>query len=144
MGQTPSDRLETVADVAAAIEAAGNEITDLRITVDNDKGRGTAHVSLPIIDERVDASCEFDLVAATLDDGTLQIELEVATETPETTSDETGPPEAVETETPDKNSAVQTVGPDQSTPVDESPSAERDPTNSEDRDSSAESADAED
>lgn len=144
MGQTPSDRLDTVADVAAAMEAAGNEITDLRVTVDDDSGRGTAHVSLPIIDERVEASCELDLVTATLDERTLQIELDIAAGTPETTSDETAPPEAPAPETTDGGGAVRTGGADRSTPVDENPSAKRDSTHSVDADSSVESADGED
>jgi hypothetical protein len=144
MGQTPSDRLDTVADVAAAIEAAGNEITDLRVTVDDDCGHGTAHVSLPIIDEHGESSCEFDLVTATLDDGTLRIELDVATETPETTSDEPAPPAAVTAETPDEDGADRPVGDEQSTPADEDSSSERDATGSAATDSSAESAAGED
>lgn len=140
MGQTPSDRLDTVADVAAAMEAAGNEITDLRVTADDESGRGTARVSVPIIDERVDASCELDLVAATLDDGTLRIELDVATGTPETTAGETAPLEAKATETSDEDGAVQPVDAARSTQVDENASTERDSTRSIDADSSVGSA----
>jgi hypothetical protein len=143
MGQTPSDRLETVADVAAAIEAAGNEINDLRVTVDDDGGHGTAQVSLPIIEEGVDTACEFDLVGATLTDRTLQIELDVGTETLETTHDETAPPAAATTETPDEDGAGHPAGADGSTPNGEASSADSDSTRSEVANSSAGSTDDE-
>jgi hypothetical protein len=143
MGQTPSGRLETVADVAAAIEAAGNEINDLHVTVDDDGGHGTAQVSLPIIEEGVDTACEFDLVDATLTDSTLQIELDVGTETLETTRDETAPPAAATTETADEEGAGHPAGADQAAAGGETPSADSDSTRSEDADLSAGSTDDE-
>ncbi|TKX56675.1 hypothetical protein EXE44_13690 [Halorubrum sp. SS7] len=143
MGQTPSDRLETVADVAAAIEAAGNEITDLRVTVDDDGGHGTAQVSVPIIEEDVDTACEFDLAAATLTDSTLQIELDVGTETLETTRDETTPPAAATTETPDGDGADSPAGAEQSTACGETSSAASDSSRPDNTDASAGSTDDE-
>ena len=140
MRQTPSDRLETVADVAAAIEAAGNEITDLRVAVDDDCGHGTAQVSIPVVDDRGESSCEFDLVDAALDDGTLRVELDVATETPETASDEPAPAAAGATETPDEDGAVRLGGDERSASVDEDSSTKRDAARSAAADSAAESA----
>ncbi|TKX85770.1 hypothetical protein EXE43_11900 [Halorubrum sp. SS5] len=136
MGQTPSDRLDAVADVAAAIEAAGNEITDLRVTVDGDSGRGTAQVTLPIVAEHEESPCEFDLVTATLADGTLRVELAVATETPAATSDDPAAPAA---ETPDEGDAVRPGGGDQSTPLDADSSGERETRESPAADSPGES-----
>ncbi|MEZ3163900.1 hypothetical protein ABNG03_03435 [Halorubrum sp. RMP-47] len=121
MGQTPSDRLDTVATVAAAIEAAGNEITDLRAAADNDTGRGTVHISLPIVSTGVESPCEFDLVAATLVDGTLQLELDVVTDPSKTTSDETTSLAATRSDSTDRNNSAQTVAADQSPASEHSP-----------------------
>ena len=78
MERSPSDKLGAVADVAAAIEAAGNEITDLQVTVDDETARGTAHVDLPVVEAPMDPTYRFDLASATLVDGSLRIELDVA------------------------------------------------------------------
>jgi hypothetical protein len=127
MGQTPSDRLATVADVAAAIEAAGNAITDLRVTVDDETGRGTARVSVPVVDTSDTPPCAFDLAAATLVDGTLHVELDVITDPSETTpSDEPNAPETATTATATENNTDQPPTADQSPTGSEHPPAERD------------------
>lgn len=133
MGQTPSDRLATVADVAAAIEAAGNTITNLRVTVDDETGRGTARVSVPVVDTSDTPPCAFDLAAATLVDGTLHVELDVITDPSEATpSDEPDAPETTATETATEEHTDQPPTADQS-PVDsEQPPAERDTPDSTD------------
>lgn len=127
MGQTPSDRLDTVAAVAAAIEAAGNEITDLRAAVDNDTGRGTVHVSLPMATMDAEPSYQIDLVTATLADGTLQLELDIITDPSETTTNETASPADSTLHSTDENSATQTIAADQP-PIAEHTLAEDDST----------------
>lgn len=78
MERSPSDKLGAVADVVAAIEAAGNEITDLQVTLDDETAHGTAHVRLPVVDAPTDAAYRFDLATATIVDGSLQVELDIA------------------------------------------------------------------